>query len=68
MKKDGKEIRDDETFSVTCLATYGHFAPFLADESREFMLGEENVKTVWTNAVKSDSVVLAQPEQYIKVK
>ena len=32
------------------------------------MLGEENVKTVWTNAVKSDSVVLAQPEQYIKVK
>ena len=68
VKRDGKEIRDDETFSVTCLATYANFAPFLADESREFMLGEENVKTVWTNAVKSDSVVLAQPEQYIKVK
>ncbi|MDD6236941.1 MAG: hypothetical protein PUB00_06115 [Clostridiales bacterium] len=36
VKRDSKEIKDDETFSVTCLATSGHFAPFLADESRVF--------------------------------
>ena len=68
VKKDGKEIRDDATFSVTCLATNGHFAPFLADESREFTKGEENVRTAWTNAVKSGTVVLAQPEPYITLK
>lgn len=68
VKRDGKEIRDDETFSVTCLATNAHFSPFLADESRVFTKGEENVRTVWTNAVKAGTVVLAQPEQYITLK
>ena len=68
VKRDGKEIRDEDTFSVTCLATAGHFAPFLADESRVFTEGEENVKTAWTNAVKSGGAVLGQPEQYITLK
>lgn len=68
VKKDGKEIKDDETFSVTCLSTYGHFATFLSDESRVFTEGEENVRTVWTNFVKSDGAVLAQPEHYITLK
>lgn len=68
VKKDGKEIKDDETFSVTCLATPGHFAPFLADESREFTEGEENVKVTWTNYVKEGGVVLSQPERYITLK
>ena len=65
VKRDGAEIKDDETFTVTCLATYGHFAPFLADESRVFTEGEENVRAAWTNFVKSGGVVLAQPEHYI---
>ena len=49
-------------------ANYGHFVPFLADESRAFTEGEENVRTVWTNFVKSDGAVLAQPEHYITLK
>ncbi len=65
VKRDGTEIKDDETFTVTCLATYGHFAPFLADESRVFTEGEENVRAAWTNFVKSGDVVLAKPEHYI---
>ena len=65
VEKDGREIADDAIFSVTCLATYEHFAPFLADESRVFTQCEETVKIDWTNAVKSGSVVLAQPEYYI---
>lgn len=68
VKKDGKEIKDDAVFSVTCLATPAHFAPFLADESRIFTRGEENVRTAWTQAVKSGTVVLAQPESYITLK
>ena len=68
VKKDGKEIRDDETFSVACLATSGHFAPFLKDENRVFTKGDERVKDMWTNFVKEGGVVLAQPEQYITLK
>ncbi|MDO5390104.1 MAG: ABC transporter substrate-binding protein [Eubacteriales bacterium] len=68
VKRGGREIKDDETFSVTCLATPGHFAPFLANESRVFTEGEENVRATWTNFVKSGGVVLAQPEHYITLK
>lgn len=66
--KDGKEIKDDETLSVTCLATRGHFAPFLADESRVFTEGAENVKAAWMNYVKEGGIVLSQPENYITLK
>ena len=66
--KDGKAIKDDETFSVTCLATYAHFAPFLEDESRAFTPGEDRVKDVWLNYVRAGNAVLAQPEQYITLK
>ena len=68
VKKDGKKIKDEETFSVTCLATPLHFAPFLEDENCEFMQGEENVKDTWLNSVKEGGVVLAQPEHYITLK
>ena len=68
VKRDSREVKDDETFSVTCLATYAHFAPFLKEESREFTEGEVNVRNAWTNAVKAGSAVLAQPEHYITLK
>ncbi|MGN0699563.1 MAG: hypothetical protein ACI4J8_01035 [Oscillospiraceae bacterium] len=63
--KDGKEIKDDESFSVTCLSTYAHFSPFLEDENRVFTQGDDRVKDVWINYVKEGSVVLSQPEHYI---
>ena len=68
VRKDGKAIRDDDTFSVTCLATYAHLAPFLEDESRAFVLGDDRVKDVWLNYVKAGDAVLSQPEQYITLK
>lgn len=68
VNRDGKEIKDEDTFLVTCLATPAHFAPFLEDESPKFIQGEENVKDTWVNSVKAGGVVLAQPEQYITLK
>ncbi|MGN0505982.1 MAG: carbohydrate ABC transporter substrate-binding protein, partial [Lachnospiraceae bacterium] len=68
VQKDGKEIKDDETFSVTCLATYAHFAPFLEDESRVFTEGDDKVKDTWTNYIKEGGAVLSQPEYYITLK
>ncbi|MGN0619960.1 MAG: extracellular solute-binding protein [Ruminiclostridium sp.] len=66
--KDGKEIKEDDTFSVTCLATYAHFAPFLEDESRVFTQGDDGVKNVWLNYVREGGVVLSQPEHYITLQ
>ena len=66
--KDGREIKDDDAFSVTCLATYAHFAPFLADESHEFVQGEDRVKDVWLGYVNAGDATLAQPEKYITLK
>ena len=68
VRKDGKEVRDDETFSVTCLATGAHFAPFRKDESRVFTPGEDRVKDVWLRYVSAGNAVLAQPEAYITLK
>ena len=68
VRKDGKEIKDDETFSVTCLSTYAHFAPLLEDESRVFTEGDDRVKDAWTNYVKEGGAVLSQPEHYIILK
>lgn len=68
VRKNGKEVRDDETFSVTCLATAAHFAPFRKDESRVFTPGEDRVKDVWLRYVSAGNAVLAQPEAYITLK
>lgn len=65
--KNGKAIKDDETFSVTCLATNANFTPFLADESREFTYGDR-VKDAWLSYVKAGDAALSQPEQYITLK
>ena len=66
--KNGKAIKDDESFSVTCLATRANFASFLADENRVFTQGEERVKDMWLNHVNAGGAMLAQPESYIILK
>lgn len=65
--KDGKEINDADTFSVTCLATYAHFSPILEDESRTFTQGEDNVKGTWSTKVNDGNLTLSEPTEYITV-
>ena len=65
--KDGKEIKDDDTFSVTCLATYAHFSPVVKDESRPFTVGDVQVKEDWTNKVNEGNFTLSEPTEYITV-
>ena len=62
--KDGKQIRDDATFRVTCLNTAGRMAPFLKDESRVFEREQQQVRPEWT-AFILDGGTLAEPENYI---
>ena len=63
--RNGKPLRDDDTVTVTCLATEEHMTPLLQDETRAFERGEDTVKDFWSKALSDGSVVLAAPENYI---
>ena len=63
--RNGQPLRDDDTVTVTCLATEKQMAPLLQDEGCAFERGEATVKNTWSDAVCSGSVVLAAPESYI---
>ena len=63
--RGGQPLRDDDTVTVTCLATKAQMAPLLQDESRAFVCGEDTVKDFWSDALSGGSVTLAEPESYI---
>ena len=63
--RSGQPLRDDDTVTVTCLATEKQMEPLLQDESRAFVCGEATVKDVWSDALSGGSVTLAEPESYI---
>ena len=63
--RGGQPLQDDDTVTVTCLATEKHMAPLLQDESRAFERGEATVKDAWSEALSGGSVTLAAPESYI---
>ena len=68
IKRDGKPLREDETVTVTCLATAGSMAPLLADESRAFEGGDTRVRDTWSAYVSEGNAVLAEPENYITLR
>ena len=63
--RSGQPLQDDDTVTVTCLATKAQMAPLLQDESRAFVCGEATVKDFWSDALTGGSVTLAEPESYI---
>lgn len=63
--RGGQPLQDDDTVTVTCLATEKQMAPLLQDESRTFERGEATVKDAWSEALSGGSVTLAAPESYI---
>ena len=65
--RNGKPLQDDDTVTVTCLATEKQMTPLLKDETRAFERGEDTVKNFWSKALSDGSVVLAAPESYITV-
>ena len=66
--RNGKPLQDDDTVTVTCLATEKQMTPLLQDETRAFECGEDTVKNLWSKALSGDSVVLAAPESYITLE
>ena len=66
--KDGKQIQDDDTFTVTCLATPQHMEAYPTDENIVFDGGDTSVKDTWTGYISNGDAVLAEPEDYINVR
>ena len=66
--RNGQPLRDDDTVTVTCLATAKQMAPLLADKSAGFTGGDQQVKTTWTEDVSGGGAALAEPENYMTVR
>ncbi len=68
VKKDGKKIQDEDSFTVTCLAIPRHMESLLADKDSTFEAEDTTVKDTWMNYVLEGDVVLAEPEDYITLR
>ena len=66
--KDGKQIQDEDTFTVTCLAAPKHMEAYPTDDSIMFDGGDTSVKDTWTGYITDGDAILAEPEDYIHVR
>ena len=66
--RNGQPLRDDDTVTVTCLATKKQMAALLASESGAFTGGDQQVKSTWTEYVSGGGAALAEPENYITLR
>ena len=66
--RNGQPLRDDDTVTVTCLATEKQMAPLLADKSAGFTGGDQQVKSTWTEVVSGGGAALAEPENYMTLR
>ena len=63
--KDGKQVQDSDTFTVTCLATPKHMETYPTDEKIVFDGENITVKDTWTGYISDGNAVLAEPEDYM---
>ena len=66
--RNGQPLRDDDTVTVTCLATAKQMAPLLADKSAGFTGGDQQVKSTWTEDVSGGGAALVEPENYMTLR
>ena len=66
--KDGKQIQDDDTFTVTCLAIPKHMEAYPTDENIVFDGGDISVDDTWTAYVSDGDAILAEPEDYMTLR
>ena len=66
--KDGKQIQDEDTFTVTCLAISKHMEAYPTDENIAFEGGDTSVKDTWTGYISDGDAVLAEPEDYMTLR
>ena len=63
--KNEKPVQDEDTFTVTCLATPQHMESYPAGKNIVF---DGEVKDTWTKCVLKGDAVLANPEDYMTLR
>lgn len=66
--KDGKNVQDNDTVTVTCLAAPKHMKAYPADANVVFEEGDTTVEDTWTGYVSDGNAVLAEPEDYMTLR
>lgn len=68
MTKDGKPIKDADTFRVSCLTLPKYMEALPSDLASGFENGETTARQDWAAYVQQGGDVLAEPEHYITLK
>ena len=68
VSKNGKQIQDKHTFTVTCLAAPQYMEAYPAEENIVFDGGDTSVEDTWTTYVSDGNAILAEPEDYITLR
>ena len=65
---DRKNVRANDTLTVTCLAIPKHMEAYPADDNIVFDGGNTSVDDTWTGYISDGDAVLAEPEDYITLR
>lgn len=66
--RNGRPLKDDDTVTVTCLATEKQMEALLASERGTSLDGDTWVKNTWRDHVSGGGAALAEPENYIALR
>ena len=66
--RNGQPLRDDDTVTVTCLATEKQMDVLLASESGVSAGEDTRVKNTWRDHVSGGGAALAEPENYMTLR
>ena len=66
--RNGQPLRDDDTVTVTCLATEKQMEALLAGECGTSLDGDTWVKNTWCDHVSGGGAALAEPENYMTLR
>ena len=66
--RNGKPLGDDDTITVTCLATSKQMEALLASENGASADGDAWVKNTWRDYVSGGGAALAEPENYMTLR
>ena len=66
--RNGQPLRDDDTITVTCLATSKQMEALLASKSGTSEDGDTWVKNTWRDHVSGGGAALAEPENYLTLR
>lgn len=66
--RNGQPLREDDTVTVTCLATTKQMTAVFADESRAVTDEGTWVKDAWRDYVSGGGAALAEPENYMTLR